>query len=126
MFIAVRGPSLVVASGGFSSLSTGFSLVVASLVAEHRLQQVEHVGSGAAQGLGCSVASGIFRDQGSSPCPLNWQGDSYPLYHQGSPTEIIYLINISKPQPNKIWNIMDVIWISDNECTSIIDYGTDP
>ena len=36
-------------------------------------------------GLNCLVACGIFPDQGSNPCPLNWQVDSDPLYHQGSP-----------------------------------------
>ena len=36
-------------------------------------------------GLSCPVAYGIFPDQGSNPCPLHWQADSYPLYHQGSP-----------------------------------------
>ena len=37
------------------------------------------------QGLSCSMASGIFPDQGSNPWPLHWQVDSYPLLHQGSP-----------------------------------------
>ena len=35
-------------------------------------------------GLSCHAACGIFLDQGSKPCPLNWQADSYPLYHQGN------------------------------------------
>ena len=35
------------------------------------------------QGL---LFTGIFRDQGSNPCPLHWQADSYPLSHHGSPT----------------------------------------
>ena len=35
-------------------------------------------------GLSCSVACGIFPDQGSNPCPLHWQADSQPLRHQGS------------------------------------------
>ena len=35
--------------------------------------------------LSCSAACEISPDQGSNPCPLHWQGDSYPLYHQGSP-----------------------------------------
>ena len=39
----------------------------------------------AALGLGCSVACGIFLDQGSNLCPLHWQVDSYALLHQGSP-----------------------------------------
>ena len=34
--------------------------------------------------FGCSMACGIFPDQESNPCPLHWQADSYPLYHQGS------------------------------------------
>ena len=37
----------------------------------------------AACGLGFFAACGIFLDQG--PCPLHWQADSYPLYHQASP-----------------------------------------
>ena len=35
--------------------------------------------------LSCFVACGIFLYQGSNPCPLPWQGDSYPLYHKRSP-----------------------------------------
>ena len=31
------------------------------------------------------LLQGIFPTQGSNPCPLKWQTDSYPLYHQGSP-----------------------------------------
>jgi len=40
------------------------------------------------QGLGCSKACVIFLDQGSNPCPLHWQVDSYPVYYQGSPGDI--------------------------------------
>ena len=29
-------------------------------------------------------------DQGSNPCPLNWQADSQPLDHQGSPFKIYF------------------------------------
>ena len=35
--------------------------------------------------LTCSEACGIFPDQGSNPSLLNWQADSLPLSHQGSP-----------------------------------------
>ena len=45
-------------------------------------------------GLSCPVACGIFPDQGWNPCPLHWQGDSYTLYHQGSP--FLWLSNFSK------------------------------
>ena len=44
-----------------------------------------------AHGPSCSVACGIFPDQGSNPCPLHWQADSQPLRHQGSPR---YLFDI--------------------------------
>ena len=37
-----------------------------------------------AYGLRYSVACGIFLDQGSNLCPLPWQVNSHPLYHQGS------------------------------------------
>ena len=35
-----------------------------------------------ANGLICSLACGIFPDQGSNPCPQHWQADSQPLDHQ--------------------------------------------
>ena len=46
--------------------------------------------------LSCSMACGIFPDQGSNPCPPHWQVDSYPLLHQGGfPETILILIIIS-------------------------------
>ena len=65
VFIAACKLSLVVASGGYSSLQcAGFSCcgAWASVVVAHWLS--------------CSVACGIFPDQGSNPCPLHWQEDS--------------------------------------------------
>ena len=64
----------------------------------HRLPQLRHVGSVVAAPrlqstglifvvprLNCSMACGIFLDQGSNcPCFLHWQVDSLPLTHQGS------------------------------------------
>ena len=36
--------------------------------------------------MGChSIFQGIFPIQGSTPCPLHWQADSYPLYQEGKP-----------------------------------------
>ena len=93
----------VAACGVFSSCSEqgllfvavhGLLIVVASLVAEHGLQahglkQLWHKSSVVvarglqsagsvvvAHGLSCSMACGIFPDQGSNPCPLHWQTDS--------------------------------------------------
>ena len=41
-------------------------------------------GPAVVQGLSCSLAYGIFLDQGSDPSLLHWQETS-PLSHQGSP-----------------------------------------
>ena len=64
LFIAVRGPLTI----------------VASLVAEHRLQ-MHRLSSCGSRGPSCSAACGIFPDQGLNPCPLHWQADSQPLRH---------------------------------------------
>ena len=42
-------------------------------------------------GLSGSSAYRIFPDQGSNPCPLRWQVDSYPMRHQGSPASLFLL-----------------------------------
>ena len=69
----------------------GLLIAVASLVAGHRpwvlaLQHLQLVGSVLVTcWLRCSVACGIFPDQGSNPCPLQWQAGSSPPDHQGSP-----------------------------------------
>ena len=36
-------------------------------------------------GLCCSMACGIFPDQGMNPCLLHWQANSLPLNYQGGP-----------------------------------------
>ena len=38
-----------------------------------------------AHGLSCSMACGIFPDQGSNSCLLHWHMNSLPLSHQESP-----------------------------------------
>ena len=83
VFVSVRGPSLVVASGGHpSSRCAGLSL---SRPLSLRGTGSRRAGSVAvAHRPSCSVACGIFPDQGSNLCPLHWQADSQPLRHQGS------------------------------------------
>ena len=90
VFISVRGLSLVVASGGHSSSRcAGLSLSRPLLL---RSTGSRHTGSViVAHGPSCSVACGIFPDQGSNPCPLHWQADSQPLRHQGSPVWSFWL-----------------------------------
>ena len=54
-------------------------------------QEFWSAGSGAvAHGLSCSMACGIFPDQGSNPHHLHWQADSYSLYHEGCPYFTFY------------------------------------
>ena len=81
----MRGLSLVAASGDHSSsrcagLSPSRPLLLRS-TGSRRAGSVT-----VAHGPSCSVACGIFPDQGTNPCPLHWQADSQPLRHQGSPS----------------------------------------
>ena len=100
VFVALCRLSLVTANQGYFSLwwHMGFSLWWLLL-----LQSTDSGCSGFstcstwAQWLwftglvALSATCGNFRDQGSNPCPLHWQADSYPLYHQGKPkVEIKY------------------------------------
>ena len=60
----------------------GLLMAVVSLVEECGL--LEHrVGSWGT--FSCYKGCGISPDQESNLCPLRWQADFYPLYHQGSP-----------------------------------------
>ena len=88
----------------------GLLIAVASLVAEHRLQvrglqQLWHAGSVVVahglqskgsvvlvHGFSCSVACGIFPDQGLNLCALHWQADSQSLRHQGSPKRVLICV----------------------------------
>ena len=70
--------------GSVLALVLGLLIAATSLV-EHgsRSQWLQHVGSiVAAHEFSCSVACGIFPDQGSNPRLLHWQADSLPLSHQ--------------------------------------------
>ena len=84
VFVSVRGPSPVAASGGHSSSRcAGLSLSRPLLLWSTGSRRA---GSAAvAHGPSGSAACGIFPDQGMNPCPLHWQADSQPLRHQGSP-----------------------------------------
>ena len=83
VFFAVHKLSLVVASGGCTSLwCAGFSL---QWPLPLRSTGSRHAGSAVmAHGPSCSAACEIFPDQGLNPCPLRGQADSQPLRHQGS------------------------------------------
>ena len=68
----------------------------ASAAAAHELSSCSSQGSRAQarwlQVIGlCSVARGIFLDRESNPCLLQWQVESLPLSHQGSPEPCFFL-----------------------------------
>ena len=85
VFVSVRGLSPVVVSGGHSSSRcAGLSLARPLFLRSTGSRRAGSVV--VAHGPSCSVACGIFPNQGSNPCPLHWQSDSQPLPHQGSPT----------------------------------------
>ena len=69
--------------GGFSCCRAWGLGCMGSLVAVPRLQSTGSVV--AMDRLSWSTACGIFPNQGSNPCLLNWQVDSLSLSHQGSP-----------------------------------------
>ena len=81
------GLSLIAASRGYSLLWEG-EATQASHCSGHRCR-AKALGIWAsvvaAYRFSCSKANGIFLDHGWNLCPLHWQVDSYPLYHQGSP-----------------------------------------
>ena len=85
-----RGPLFIVVRGPLLLRSTG-SRHAGSVIVAH--------------GPSCSAACGIFPDQGSNLCPLHWQADSQPLYHQGSP---IYFFMMEKPMA---FIVVMVAWV---------------
>ena len=103
VFVSVQGLSLVVASGGHSSLRcAGLSLSRPLLL---RSTSSRRAGSVAvAHGPSCSAACGILPDQGSNPCPLHWQADSQPLRHQGSPGVPSYFTEITDSNKPELYD----------------------
>ena len=73
-------------------------LCLSSVVVAHGLQSAGSVV--VAHGLSCSAACGIFPDQGSNPCPLHWQVDSY---HCATGEVLRYLLLVAAINLYKIW-----------------------
>ena len=88
VFVPVRGPSPVVASGDHSSSRcAGLPPSRPPLL---RSTGSRRAGSAiVAHGPSRPAARGILPDEGSNPRPLHWQADSQPLRHQGSPSPFI-------------------------------------
>ena len=103
VLIAACRLSLVWVSGGTAELQcSGFSLQCFSRCGPRALG---HSGSSScvSQALELRLSScgawaqsfrGIFLEEGSNPCLQNWQADSLPLDHQGSP-HMNFRINLS-------------------------------
>ena len=62
-------------------------IAVASLVAEHGLYSMR-ASVVLVHRLSCSLAHGIFLDQGQNLCFMHWQAGSLPLSHQDCPIDI--------------------------------------
>ena len=95
VFIAAHGLSLVAEGKGLLQLQLAGVLLQWLLLLSigsrvHGLQQLQNMGSVAvacrsqstssvvvAHRLSCSSTCGVFPDQGSNPCPLHQQADSY-------------------------------------------------
>ena len=89
-FTAVHRLSLVSVQGGYSLIAVpSLLIVVASLVAKHRLYGTP-ASVVVVHGLSCPTAWEVFPERGSNLCPLHWQADSYPLSHQKSPERFLY------------------------------------
>ena len=90
LFIAVCGPLTVVASP----------------VAEHRLQRRRLSSCGSRAQPLCGMWDLPRPDQGSNPCPLHWQADSQPLRHQGSPIILFFTFSTVVNKLHDIFNTL--------------------
>ena len=99
--LCCTGSSLVAVSGDYSLLFDmlashcgGLSCCRAQALGLPGFQWLQLVGSEHRLSSCGTLAqlcqsSGIFPDQGLNPCLLNWQADSLPLSHQGSPSDAL-------------------------------------
>ena len=74
---------------GFSSPATQAAGARASVAAACRLSSAGSVD--VVHRFSCHAARGVFPEERSDQCPLHWQVDSYPPYHQAS---LVYTIII--------------------------------
>ena len=99
VLISVRGLSPAAASGGHSpSRCAGLPPPRPLLLQSTGSRRAGP--AAVAHGPSCSVACGILPDQGWNLRPLNWQADSQPLRHQGSP----YVVDFKESFLYMKWN----------------------
>ena len=95
--VAVCGPLIVVICCGAQVLGTWMGFSNCGLLAP-------------GHGLSCSAACGIFPDQRLNLCPLHWQADFYPQYHQGWP--VCLSVKFSKVQSFSRVQLYTTLWIA--------------
>ena len=66
--------------------------------------------------LSCSVACGIFLDQGLNSCPLQWQADCYPLYYQEVLIACFYIESLLEHSHTHSCIIYDCSEITEHVC----------
>ena len=84
---------------GFSSLWLLLSQT------EHRLQGTQ-ASVVVVPGLSCSTGCEIFPNQGSNPCLLHWQADSWPLSYQKSPISFSRILPHASCENSTLWGAL--------------------
>ena len=84
----------------------GLLIEVASLAVEHRCWGIK---TSAVVAPGPSCPTAIFPDHGSNLCLLQWQADSQPLDHQGSPTVAMLTNNVVPSQPLAVLTLLSAV-----------------
>ena len=90
VFVAAPGLSLVAVSGVYSSSRRASFSLQWLLLLRRMISRL--VGSVVvAHGLSCSVACGIFPDQGSNPCALALAGGFFTTASPGKPLILLFI-----------------------------------
>ena len=66
------------------------------------------------------TACGIFPDQGSNPCALHQQADSYPPHHQGNPKNRLLDSKSLTPTSSLSWRISTRGWKVGSQAPSLL------
>ena len=89
--VAVFTQAFLVAASGSSS--SWWSPALGRRPRSCGSRALEHTSAAVAHGLACSMAHGVFLDQGSNPCPLHWQAE---ILNHCTSREVPILIFLTK------------------------------
>ena len=76
-------------------------------------------------GLSCSVACGVFLDQGSNLCHLHWQVDSLSLSHLGS-SIMKHVYSFKNLHYKLILTLIMIVFIDESESRSVVSDSFQP